>query len=273
MITFPNAKINLGLNIVERRPDGYHNIETVFYPIPLCDALEILPVGEGEELQFINAGLRVDGAMEHNLIIKAFRLLEKEVTLPPVHIYLYKKIPFGAGLGGGSSDAAFALTLLNKMFDLNLPGQKLEELVACLGADCPFFINNKPVFASGIGNVFEEVALSLKGYFLVLVKPDIFVSTPDAYASVIPKVPEYSLKDIIRLPVQEWKSCLFNDFEDSVFRKYPEIRKIKDRLYDSGALYSAMSGSGSSVFGIFPEIPDSLDSLFSGCFFWSGSLN
>jgi 4-diphosphocytidyl-2-C-methyl-D-erythritol kinase len=267
MITYPNAKINLGLNIVEKRPDGYHNLETVFYPINLQDALEVNDLeGEGEYALKIS-GTPIEGELDNNLVVKAYRLLKKDFpNMGSINIHMYKHIPTGAGLGGGSADAAFMLKLLNEKFKLNLSIEKLEEYAAILGADCAFFIQNKPVFASGIGNIFEEINLSLKGYYLVLVKPDIFVSTKDAFANIIPMKPNHSLKEIIRMPVETWRATMKNDFEDSVFKKFPEIAAIKDKLYDMGAIYASMSGSGSSVFGIFREQVDHVDEVFNGCF-------
>ena len=267
MITYPNAKINLGLNIVEKRPDGYHNLETVFYPLNLQDALEVNDLeGEGEYTLKIS-GTPIEGELDNNLVVKAYRLLKKVFpNMGSINIHMYKHIPTGAGLGGGSADAAFILKLLNEKFKLNLSTEKLEEYAAILGADCAFFIQNKPVFASGIGNIFEEINLSLKGYYLVLVKPDIFVSTKDAFANIIPMNPNHSLKEIIRMPVETWRATMKNDFEDSVFKKFPEIAAIKDKLYDMGAIYASMSGSGSSVFGIFREQVDHVDEVFNGCF-------
>ena len=267
MITYPNAKINLGLNIVEKRPDGYHNLETVFYPINLQDALEVTDLeGEGEYALKIS-GTPIEGEIDNNLVVKAYRLLKKDFPhMGPINIHMYKHIPTGAGLGGGSADAAFMLKLLNEKFKLNLSTEKLEEYAAVLGADCAFFIQNKPVFATGIGNIFEEIKLSLKGYYLLLVKPDIFVSTKDAFANITPMKPSHSLKEIIRMPVETWRATMKNDFENSVFKKFPEIAAIKDKLYDMGAVYASMSGSGSSVFGIFREQVEHVDEVFSGCF-------
>jgi 4-diphosphocytidyl-2-C-methyl-D-erythritol kinase len=255
MICFPNAKINLGLNIISGRGDGYHNIETVFYPVALTDALEIVPA-RGEKGVFRQTGIPVDGNPEDNLVMKACKLLASFCQLPEIDIHLLKKIPFGAGLGGGSSDAAFMLKLLNDYARLGLSGDELERLAGQLGADCAFFIRNKPVFASGIGNVFEDVEISLNDYRLVLIKPGIHVSTKEAYSMVRPATPAYSIKDIILSPVETWKDRLVNDFEESVFQQHPAIRDVKTQLYDKGAIYASMSGSGSCVFGIFKgEIP------------------
>jgi 4-diphosphocytidyl-2-C-methyl-D-erythritol kinase len=261
MIVFPNAKINLGLNIVSKRPDGYHNIETVFYPVDLCDALEIVPA-KGAGTTFTLSGIPVDGNPENNLVMRAFHLLKQDYDLPAIDIYLYKHIPFGAGLGGGSADAAFMLKLLNDFAGLHLSVEQLETYAGKIGADCPFFIRNQPVFAEGIGNIFSPVTLSLDPYFLVLVKPDIHVSTQAAYANVKPELPAQRITDSIQKPVETWKNTLVNDFEASVFAQYPEIGKIKQLLYDNGAVYAGMSGSGSSVFGIFETAVD-LDGLFS----------
>lgn len=271
MLTYPNAKINLGLNIVEKRPDGYHNLETVFYPIGLCDVLDV-ELSEGcTDYSFSSSGIQIDGDPENNLIVKAFRLLQYEYGIPPIDITLIKQIPFGAGLGGGSADAAFMLKTLNEMFELKITPKKLEKLAGTLGADCPVFIKNKPVYATGIGNIFTPIKLSLKGYFLVLIKPDIHVSTPEAYSLVVPETPQISLLESIQKPVSEWKNLIKNDFEKSVFAKYPEIATIKNKLYEMGALYASMSGSGSSVFGIFEKEPESVPN-FENCFITGGLL-
>ena len=250
MLCFPNAKINLGLNVVSKRPDGYHNLETIFYPVDIKDALEVVPAA-GEKGIFKQSGILLEGNPAENLVIKAYLLLKKEYNIPEIDIYLRKNIPLGAGMGGGSADAAFMLKLLNNVYELHLSDTQLEELAARLGADCPFFIRNEPVFATGIGNVFTPVELSLKEYFIVLVKPDIHVSTKEAYSLVQPKLPAFSLKEIIKNPPETWKEIMINDFEVSVFSQYPAIRDIKEKLYDLGAVYASMSGSGSSVYGIF----------------------
>jgi len=252
MICFPNAKINLGLHILSKRADGYHNIETVFYPVDLCDALEIVPATE-KSTAFIQTGISIDGKPEDNLVMKAYYLLKKDYDLPEATIYLRKQIPTGAGLGGGSSDAAFMIKLLNDFAGLKLSTEQMETFACRIGADCPFFIQNKPVFAEGTGNVFSPAAISLQGYHLLIVKPSVSVSTKEAYKWVKPQQPAVSLKEIIRMPVNEWKNHLFNDFEEGVFAQYPEVGEIKQRLYAEGALYVSMSGSGSAVFGIFDK--------------------
>lgn len=250
MITFPNAKINLGLNIVERRPDGYHNIETVFYPIPLTDALEIVPA-TGNETTLTCHGRPVDCPPEKNLVMRAYHMMESIYNLPPVDIHLYKHIPDGAGLGGGSSDAAHMLTMLNDMFQIGLSNEELAETASKLGADCPFFVYNHPMMATGIGDVFTPIDLSLQGYTLLLVKPAVSVPTAEAYSRVIPKLPDRHVDELVTLAPKEWQKLLVNDFEASVMALHPELAAIKQTLIDSGAIYAAMSGSGSSIFGIF----------------------
>ena len=272
MLTFPNAKINLGLNVVERRSDGYHNIETVFYPFGLSDVLEVVPSDTCMDYSFSSSGIELGGDPEDNLIVKAYRLLRSDYQFPAVDISLIKQIPFGAGLGGGSSDAAFMLKGLNELFELKITKRKLEKYAAVLGADCPVFIKNKPVFAGGIGNVFTPVKISLKGYYLLLVKPDIHVSTPLAYSLVVPEIPSHSLLELIQEPVAQWKDTIKNDFEKSVFAAYPEIESIKNQLYAMGAVYASMSGSGSSVYGLFKAEPEKT-STFKDYFFAFGMLD
>ena len=267
MITFPNAKINLGLNIVEKRNDGYHNLETIFYPINLQDALEVKRLHKSDLPYDLHVmGTSIEGPAENNLVIKAYLRLAKDFDMPAIDVHLFKHIPTQAGLGGGSADCAFMIKLLNEKFKLGLSLDQMEKYAAELGADCAFFIRNEPVFATGIGNIFEPIRLSLSGYHLVLVKPDVAVPTRDAFANIKPKQPEVSLKECIQRPVETWKDCIKNDFEDSVFSKYPEIAAIKDKMYDMGAVYASMSGSGSSVYGIFKEFTENVDEKFANCF-------
>lgn len=266
MIIFPNAKINLGLNIVSKRSDGYHNLETIFYPIPIKDALEIIP-SENDKDSFVEAGIKVDSLPENNLVIKALKLIRERYNIPPLEIHLLKKIPFGAGIGGGSADATFMLKLLNNTFSLNINNEEMVLLASKLGADCPFFVYNHPMFASGIGEQLEEIELSLEKYYLVLVKPDIHIPTKDAFALILPQQPQFSLKNIIKRPITEWKNLMYNDFERSIFPKYPVIADIKQELYNSGAIYASMSGSGSSLYGIFPS-KTQLTNKFPDCFVW-----
>ncbi|MDR2956444.1 MAG: 4-(cytidine 5'-diphospho)-2-C-methyl-D-erythritol kinase [Prevotella sp.] len=268
MITFPNAKINLGLNIVSKRPDGYHNLETIFYPIDIKDALEIIVRKEQEADTFFEAGLKVDSAPENNLVMKALKLMREHYDFPPVEVHLLKKIPFGAGIGGGSADAAFMLKMINDKFNLAITDSELVKLAAKLGADCPFFIYNRPMFGSGIGEILEDINLCLKDYYFVLIKPNIHVSTKDAFSAITPKIPHLSLKEIIGRPIDQWKNLMVNDFEKSVFTKYPEIQEIKDKLYNLGAVYASMSGSGSSVFGIFKEDIKEIENLYPDYFVW-----
>ncbi len=267
MITFPNAKINLGLNIIEKRPDGYHNLETIFYPIHLEDALEVVPLKDSQqEYDLKISGTPIEGDAENNLVVKAYRLLKHDFTLPPIHICMYKHIPMGAGLGGGSSDAAFMIKLLNEKFSLGMNNAQMENYAARLGADCAFFIQDRPVFATGIGNIMTPIDLSLKGMYIVLVKPNISVSTKEAYSKVSPQRPSQSLPELIKRPIEEWKDLIVNDFEKSVFLAHPEIAAIKDKLYDMGAVYASMSGSGSTVYGIFKESVPYVDEHFGECF-------
>lgn len=256
MISFANAKINLGLLITEKREDGYHNIETIFYPVKLYDVVEI---NASATLQFESAGLEIP-SQGKNLCEKAFESLQTEYDIKPISIHLLKNIPIGAGLGGGSSDAANVLKMLNEMNDLGINPDELKKRAEKLGADCPFFIENKPVFADGIGTSFQDVSIDLSDYFIVIIKPDVHISTAEAYQNVIPQTPKVDLKRAIQLPIQEWKYHIVNDFELGVFQKYPEIEEIKHAFYTKGALFASMSGSGSAVFGIFEESIN-LDSL------------
>ena len=265
MISFPNAKINLGLNIVERRPDGYHNIETVFYPVPVTDILEIVPTDSDVSLTCY--GNAVDCPVEKNLVMRAYRMLQERYDLPPVAMHLYKHIPDGAGLGGGSSDAAHAMVMLNKMFDLQLPDDQLAAMAAKLGADCAFFIYNRPMMATGIGDVLTPIDVSLKGKTLLLVKPPVGVDTRTAYSRVTPHEPTTSLERTVHMPVAAWDGLLVNDFEASVFAALPQLWLIKARLMDAGAQYAAMSGSGSTIFGIFDgdKLAEQAADIFTDC--------
>lgn len=265
MILYPNCKINIGLNVVERRADGYHNIETVFFPVPYTDILQIEK--EKSDFCFSIFGNKIKGNIENNLVIKALRLLQNDFSIPPLNIQLTKKIPTGAGLGGGSADGAFMLKGLNDLLNLQISDEKLEFYASQLGADCSFFVRNKTVFAQGTGNVFFPVSLSLQGYYIVIVKSDINVSTAEAYAAITPKKPEISLPKAICEPVEKWKELIFNDFEKTVFAKLPQIAAIKQQLYDCGAIYAAMSGSGSAVYGIFDKKINSPENIFKGYFF------
>lgn len=265
MISFPVAKINLGLNVVEKRPDGYHNLETVFYPVPIKDALEVcemdpqFPSSVDCDLKVTN--IPVEGDEQRNLVVRAYQLLKGDFPdLPRIHAHLFKGIPTQAGMGGGSSDCAYMITLLNRMFALRLSEQQMVDYAARLGADCAFFIHPRPAYAEGIGERLQPIALDLSGWHIAIVRPDIPVPTKEAFSLIRPQRPLRNCRDIVSQPVETWRSLLFNDFEQSVFTLHPEIASIKDRLYAMGAVYAAMSGSGSSVFGLFPT-PVSLDSF------------
>lgn len=268
MIVFPNGKINLGLYVHGKRSDGYHNLETVIYPVSVKDVLEIitLPYDEFPEydkkkhFRFVCSGLPVDGETNNNLCVKAFYLLKKDFpALPAVHMHLHKVIPMGAGLGGGSADGAFTLKLMNEKFGLNLSTRQLIDYSLQLGSDCPFFIINKPCYATGRGEVLEEINLDLSGYSFVMVNPGIHINTGRAFSAISSSAPgtirlqAQTLKELILQPVETWKEALANDFEQVVFEEHPEVGKIKNYLYDHGAIYAAMSGSGSTVFGMYPR--------------------
>ena len=259
MVVFPNCKINLGLRIVRKRDDGFHNLETIFYPIPLYDVLEIIrnPAHQHSDtpaIQFSVSGITVEGNLQDNICIKAFNLLKKDFPqLPAIQLHLHKAIPTGAGLGGGSADGAFTLLLLNKQFALGLSA---EQLIACalqLGSDCPFFIHSKPCYATGRGEKMQSVLLDLSGYKFIIVNPGIHVQTGQAFAGITPAMPAKSLKTIIAQPVTTWKKDMINDFENSIFQLHPEIEMIRKKMYEQGAVYASMSGTGSSVYGIFEK--------------------
>lgn len=271
MIYFPNTKINIGLFVTEKREDGFHNLETVFYPLGLSDILEVKKL-EGEQegkCYFENTGIIVDCPAEKNLVLKAYHLLANDFRLPAMKVHLRKIVPFGAGLGGGSSDAAFMLKAINEGCGLGLSDNRLIEYASQLGSDCAFFILNRPAFASGKGEQLEEITLSLDDYRLVLVKPDCGVSTAEAYRGIVPKQPEFDLRKIGTLPVPEWKQMVKNDFEEVVFARYPEIGRLKKHLYGQGAVYAAMTGSGSAVFGLFRRDQE-IEIDCPGCFVWKG---
>lgn len=270
---FPICKINLGLYVVRRREDGYHDLETVFYPVPLHDNLSIAPLRMSDAPYALQiAGAPIAGDAESNLIVKVYRQLCEDYELPPLDIYLYKRIPMGAGLGGGSSDAAAMMRLLNDTFSLGMTCEEMEQRVARLGADCAFFIQARPSYATGIGDQLQLINLSLKGWTLVLVKPDTFVSTREAYAGVVPQQPAVPLLEALSQPVETWRTVVKNDFEESVFRAHPEIAAIKETLYDMGATYALMSGSGSTVFGLFRHHMEGLGEVFPDCYIYQARL-
>jgi 4-diphosphocytidyl-2-C-methyl-D-erythritol kinase len=270
MVHFPNAKINLGLFVTEKRNDGFHNIQTVFYPVPLRDALELLK-SDNNQFRFNTSGLNIPGGASGNLCLRAWELMEKAFSLPPVRIHLHKAIPMGAGLGGGSSDGAFMIRLIDQFFDLGLSVEAMEAYARQLGSDCPFFIRNAPAIAEGKGDYPVPLQVDLSGKYLVIVKPDVHISTGDAYAAVTPAVPELDIEEIVSRPVEEWRNLLTNDFERVLINKFPEIGRIKSKLYEHGALFALMSGSGSAVYGIFDQKVE-LEKYFRGNFYWSDWL-
>ena len=257
MLSFPNCKINFGLKILRKRADGFHDLETVFYPIALKDMLEVVTATDtNEAVTYSHSGLEIEGTNESNLCIKAYHLLKKDFpSLPSVKLHLHKAIPMGAGLGGGSADGAFTLQLLNEIFQLSVPDDRLMNYAATLGSDAPFFIINKPCYAAGRGEVLEEINADLAAYKIILVNPGIHINTDWAFTKINPSNPQRSIKEIIQDPVSAWKDELQNDFENPVFENFPEIKNIKEELYRHGALYASMSGSGSTVFGIFEKAP------------------
>ena len=256
MLVFPKAKINLGLRITGKRPDGYHDIETVFYPVNLCDALELVVNTKGPEKDILTlTGYKLNGRQEDNIVLRAVDALRRTYSFPYLRIHLHKNIPAGAGLGGGSSDAAYMLRTINRIFELSLSTDELKIIAAELGSDSPFFIDCQPSFASGRGEILKPAGNFLDGLYVVLVNPGILISTKEAYNNCTPEIPVISLNEKIRRPVSEWKELIVNDFEKTIFIKQPGIKTIKQDLYDSGAVYSSMSGSGSTVYGIFYEKP------------------
>lgn len=268
MIAFPGCKINLGLHVIRRRPDGFHDLDTCFYPLPWSDVLEWLP---SDSLSFGATGLPIPGAPSDNLCLHAYRILARTHTLPPAKGHLHKIVPMGAGLGGGSADGAATLRLLNDLFNLRLSTPQLMDYARELGSDCSFFLTPGPARGTGRGDVLEPITLPLKGYYLLLVVPPVHVSTAQAYAGVTPKSPVEPLMQTLQRPVEEWKDVLVNDFEPSVFARFPELAELKETLYRLGAVYASMSGSGSSIFGIFraPVAPTPPLASLPG---WSGWL-
>ncbi len=270
MVSFPNAKINIGLNIIGKRADGFHNLETIFYPIAIKDAVEIVENKESStDVIFSSAGKSINVSDDDNLCVKAVRLLKKDFDFPPLKIHLHKNIPMGAGMGGGSADASAILILLNKKFQLNISPEKLIEYALSLGSDCPFFIINKPCFAGGRGEVLQKINIDLTCYKIMIIHPGIYVNTGEAFAQLNPAnfSPAGELKEQIKLDITQWKHTIKNDFEASVFKKHLAIKEIKEKLYNEGAVYSAMSGSGSTVFGIFSLDVDTTNIKFPSHYF------
>ncbi len=259
MITYPIAKINIGLLITEKRPDGFHNLETIFYPVQMQDALEVV---QADEFSFSMTGLDIDGDPMDNLVVKAYDLIKNDYDIPPVKVHLHKNIPSGAGLGGGSSDAAYMLQMLNDLFDLQIETEKLMDYALKLGSDCPFFLHRRPVFATGRGERMQDVNVELKEYYLILVKPPVHVSTAEAYANITPQKSRLSLKGLVGFAVGKWKGNILNHFERYVFAEHPEVAQIKQTLYDQGATFALMSGSGSAVYGLFRSEKKGMERLF-----------
>ncbi len=270
MVVFPNVKINLGLFVTEKRPDGFHNIETVMLPVPMNDALEMV-VTEDKKFDFIITGREIPGNARENLCCRAWEMLQNDFGLPPVIIHLHKVTPIGAGLGGGSSDGAFTIKLINQLFELGLTTPTMEDYAKRLGSDCAFFINNQPVFAFEKGDRLEPISLDLSGVFIVVVKPDIHISTSEAYSAIECSPPKVALKTVLQKPVKIWREYVTNDFEHSIFKAAPVVGQIKSKLYEMGAVFALMSGSGSAVYGLF-EYEVDLKEQFQDCFYWSGWL-
>lgn len=269
MILFPNAKINIGLNITEKRDDGYHNIESIFYPVQWCDALECIP---SDTFQYNSTGLTIEGALENNLIYKAYKLLQPHFSIQQeANIHLHKAIPMGAGMGGGSADGAFALKLFNEVFKCNKSDEELIKMAGQLGSDCPFFIKNEATFCYDRGVLFKNINLDLSTYFIAIINPGIHISTQEAYSGIHPKAPETSLLELIQEPIATWKEKIKNDFENRLLDKHTKIADIKEKLYSEGALYASMTGSGSTVYGIFQKQTD-LKEHFRGYSMWQGPL-
>jgi 4-diphosphocytidyl-2-C-methyl-D-erythritol kinase len=271
MICFPPAKINLGLNIIDKRADGFHNIETIMYPIDLCDILEIIPA-PGKRFSFKSTGLNIDGPDSSNLCIRAYQILKDAYHIPPVKMHLHKVIPMGAGMGGGSADATYTLMTLNEVFGLQLKYKMLREFAMQLGSDCPFFLLKRFCYASGRGNLLEDVAIDLAGKHVVIVKPEVSVSTAWAYSKFRGKCKNLNPATAVLQPMATWKEGLINDFEAIVFKKFPAIARIKEQLYAAGAIYASMSGSGSAVYGIYNVPPPQMASAFPDAFVWHGIL-
>ena len=277
MITFPVAKINLGLNVVEKRADGYHNLQTVFYPVPIMDALEIVPMSDGFpsdvdcDLKVTN--ITIEGDEQRNLVVRAYQLLKADYPeLPRVHAHLWKGIPTQAGMGGGSSDCGYMIRLLNETFDMGLSSEQMQQYAARLGADCAFFIESRACYAEGIGERLQPIDLDLSGWHIGVVRPDIPVPTKEAFSRIHPHYPALNCREAVMQPVETWRDTLTNDFEESVFALHPEIGAVKEQLYKMGATYAAMSGSGSALFGLFKDEPDALRQTFPDMFTFSGVL-
>ena len=274
MIVRPNAKINIGLNIVERRPDGFHNLESLMVPFGFTDELKLTENKRhgAKKFELVIDGLPIGGSLDSNLVSRAYHLINADYSLPPVRAVLKKQIPMGAGLGGGSADCAFTITALNKMFDLKLSVDTMQRYAAMLGSDCALFVQNKPAFASGRGEILKPVDINLKGYSIVIVKPDVHVNTAQAYKLLTPHKPETPITDLIGCKPEEWRGKMVNDFEAPIFEMFPTLTDIKAALYNAGAAYASMSGSGSAIYGLFAGKPDTSTLKFENCFVWEGEF-
>lgn len=276
MLTFANCKINLGLRVLRRRPDGYHDIETAMVPVPWCDIVEANPAEDTDADSLTVTGNRIDCPAEKNLAMKALRALREEVAFPATDLRLHKIVPDGAGLGGGSADAAFTVRAVNQLYDLGLDNETMARVLSHVGSDCPFFVYDRPMLATGTGTTLTPVDVDLAGYHIVIAKPSgVSVSTAAAYAGVTPCPDAEPIADILRLPVEQWRGRLVNDFEPGIFAAAPQVRRLRDTLYDMGAVYAAMSGSGSAVFGLFTAKPDELrlKPYLYNCKYFTAKLN
>jgi 4-diphosphocytidyl-2-C-methyl-D-erythritol kinase len=271
MICFPNAKINIGLNVLEKRGDGYHAIESIFYPVNCCDAIEATETAGTAKINLAIIGNSIPGSLETNLCVKVYNLLNIKYKLPSINLWLLKRIPIGAGLGGGSADAAFFLKLLNELFQLKLSNEELKSYALQIGSDCTFFIDNKPALVSGRGDVINPIELDLNNYYISIVSPQIHVDTKNAYSLIKPHKKPYCLKEtVFETPIQLWKEIVVNDFEEPIFKLHPELAEIKNYLYTKGAIYASMTGSGSALYGIFEKKPY-LDEMLPSCKIWSNT--
>lgn len=268
MIAFANCKINLGLKIHSKRVDGYHNLETIFLPVAWYDIIEIIPSKKSNHFSF--SGIPINDTLSNNTCYKAYQLVKQRYDIPDIRFHLHKTIPFGAGLGGGSSDAAFTLKILNSLFNLELNSTELKQMAASIGADCPFFIDNIPSIARGIGELLQPININLNDYYIVIAKPDFAISTKEAYQNVKPNAHFTSLSEQVVLPIDNWKNSIHNDFEQALHDKYPKIEEIKQWFYENGAIYASLSGSGSAVYGIFEQKSCKLRS--KDFYLWHGKL-
>ncbi len=259
MISFPNAKINIGLNVLEKRTDGYHNIESIFYPVKWCDAIEAIQEEGNGIINISTFGIPIQGSPESNLCVKAYNLLGIKHKLPSLHLWLLKCIPMGAGLGGGSADAAFFLNLLNNLFLLNISKKELKAYASQIGSDCTFFIENKPALVTETGNISNPIKLDLNSYYIAIVYPQIHIDTKNAYSIIESHKRQSSLSDLIQAPIDNWKETITNDFEEPIFKANPSLAELKNLLYQQGALYASMTGSGSAIYGIFDKKPELTD--------------